>query len=336
MHSLMPPVNSIANPIGRMSTDTMKHSQSDRKGLKGCLSSGDLKTMSDGGLTKNVSFHQIEIREYERSLGDNPSVRSGPPISLGWNYNPNHTVVELEDYERLHSRRDRSEIIMPQSVREDILKDAGVSRQEMSLATKSATEIKNRRAKVNKYSRNRDKVDYAWENFGRKFKGVAKKLQQRRRSQSVAADDSGDLYVSQSEEITKSMSLCNLRQIEETKHVEHEDVVKVAEGVVEKQRPSTGGFLVRAGSQSCGNLSNISATNTDQLNEMSAISQPALETGTIEIRSENGTTTGEDWSIGEFNDDGESPPEYVIPVLFDALSQKSEMPVMNVQSGSRQ
>ena len=31
--------------------------------------------------SKGIQFHQIEIREYERTLGDNPSCSSGPPMS---------------------------------------------------------------------------------------------------------------------------------------------------------------------------------------------------------------------------------------------------------------
>ena len=31
---------------------------------------------------RNVSFDKVSIREYERVLGDNPSVSQGPPIRL--------------------------------------------------------------------------------------------------------------------------------------------------------------------------------------------------------------------------------------------------------------
>lgn len=30
---------------------------------------------------KGINFHMIEIREYERTIGDNPSCSSGPPIA---------------------------------------------------------------------------------------------------------------------------------------------------------------------------------------------------------------------------------------------------------------
>lgn len=46
---------------------------------------------------RNVSFSHLQVREYEVTLGDNPSVSSGVPISLGWRYNPNERISKLDD-----------------------------------------------------------------------------------------------------------------------------------------------------------------------------------------------------------------------------------------------
>jgi hypothetical protein len=35
---------------------------------------------------KAVSFGLIHVREYDRVVGDNPSVKFGPPISIGWDF----------------------------------------------------------------------------------------------------------------------------------------------------------------------------------------------------------------------------------------------------------
>ena len=48
-------------------------------------------------LTRNVSFSHLQVREYEVTLGDNPSVSSGVPLSLGWRYNPNERISKLDD-----------------------------------------------------------------------------------------------------------------------------------------------------------------------------------------------------------------------------------------------
>jgi hypothetical protein len=88
-------------------------------------------------MKRNVSFHKIEIREYQRTLGDNPSVSSGPPMALDWKYNPHHHVLDVDDYEKNKTSRSKIELVMPKSIREDILKqDWDVSRSEMQAMAK--------------------------------------------------------------------------------------------------------------------------------------------------------------------------------------------------------
>lgn len=41
-----------------------------------------LSNTSGGKIRRNVSFHSVDVREYDRTIGDNPSCRSGPPVSV--------------------------------------------------------------------------------------------------------------------------------------------------------------------------------------------------------------------------------------------------------------
>ena len=50
---------------------------------------------SQPGPKRNVSFSHQSVREYEVTLGDNPSVSSGFPVSLGWRYDPQETIFSL-------------------------------------------------------------------------------------------------------------------------------------------------------------------------------------------------------------------------------------------------
>lgn len=132
---------------------------------------------------RSVSFSTVEIRQYERVLGDNPSCSSGPSISIGWNYDQDKTVVkkvfdahdqelmdeledafeqqeheegpsELGDGDRMPSkeelRKAREKMVIARHEREDILKHLGYSRMEIAAAIRHNVRCKkNRRQTVN-------------------------------------------------------------------------------------------------------------------------------------------------------------------------------------------
>jgi hypothetical protein len=122
---------------------------------------------------KHVSFHQIEIREHPRILGDHPSVSRGPPLALDW-YDEkagNTIVVELDQYEESRSpqRRNKLDLLLPDSQRETILKEeAGVTMRELVMAAKEANKVKRMRRKTND-SAHLEQKQVFMESVGRKF-----------------------------------------------------------------------------------------------------------------------------------------------------------------------
>lgn len=101
-------------------------------------------------MTSSVRFDSVEFREYRRSLSDSAATSSGPPIGIDWKYNPKDTVlVDLDQYEfgRVGSRRTKQELTIPPVVRETILREAGYSRNQIALATKSVRNERERRIK---------------------------------------------------------------------------------------------------------------------------------------------------------------------------------------------
>lgn len=98
--------------------------------------------------SRRLQFSTLTIREYPRVLGDNVTVM-GPPISISW-IHQDETVYGIEEYEEAmqDSRRTQSELKMPSSHREKMLKDDGYSRKDIQEATKMSTIARNQRKRT--------------------------------------------------------------------------------------------------------------------------------------------------------------------------------------------
>ena len=83
----------------------------------------------------SVAFGSVMIRSYAQTLGDNPSVSYGPPISLDWEYDE-HPEVTLDDYEDKRApRRSVRQMVLSYYMRKNILNWVyGVSEDELSAA----------------------------------------------------------------------------------------------------------------------------------------------------------------------------------------------------------
>ena len=97
-----------------------------------------------------ITFGQVNIREYERVLGDNPSVTSGPPLSIGWRYSPSTLNMSIDDYEENKgSPRTSSEYLVPKSIRVATLKEhADIPHREMVNAVRDIQKTKSQRRKT--------------------------------------------------------------------------------------------------------------------------------------------------------------------------------------------
>jgi hypothetical protein len=123
----------------------------------------------------SVGFASVVIREYNLTIGDNPSVSYGPPISLDWEYSQLESVT-LEQYEAHRApRRTLRQMCMNYYTRRNVLTyKFGYDEHEVKKASKLADKVKRERA-VTKYFLPYSKVEDFVSSAGRKAKRVVVK-----------------------------------------------------------------------------------------------------------------------------------------------------------------
>ena len=114
--------------------------------LKNCLSVSTLeeslesiknpKNKLNKNLSKKVSFSNLQIREYELKLGDHPSCRYGPAITMGWNYIPKKDISldSLTDRDTKGKRKS-----VDPNTRFEMLRSVGYSNAEILQSFKNKT-----------------------------------------------------------------------------------------------------------------------------------------------------------------------------------------------------
>lgn len=97
--------------------------------------------------SSSVSFSTVEIRHYDRILGDNPSCSCGPPLSIGWYHDESSTIVDtVDDYEYSRTtRRGHKELTIPKSERQKLLLKLGYSRKEITQTVRTILKLKKKR-----------------------------------------------------------------------------------------------------------------------------------------------------------------------------------------------
>jgi hypothetical protein len=117
-----------------------------------------------------VSFTTIEIREYERVVGDHPETKVGPPMAIGWAFVEKEiTTVEDFEFERTTSRKGTRR--MSSITRKNILTNVfEIPEEEIRSAEKEVQKIVSKRERTNKQGKVAEKVEEKLESFGRKIR----------------------------------------------------------------------------------------------------------------------------------------------------------------------
>ena len=120
--------------------------------MKSCLKQ-DRVTRRDGGMA-SVNFGNLRIQKYPIILGDNPSVSYGPPISIGWQWFQD-IEQDIGEYESQRPRRKVTYynqrrhhgpkwilLMISQVRREEMLEQAGYSKEEVRAAQREVARVK--------------------------------------------------------------------------------------------------------------------------------------------------------------------------------------------------
>jgi len=131
-------------------------------------------------LRKSVSFSSLEIRNYDQTIGDNPSVGVGAPISLDWTYQ-DQIQLPVIDYERAKracgNKKKTNEIRLSAAERCLRLRhEFGFSLTDIRAAADEADKIKHQREQTKHQSASSIAVENVVEAVQRKAKHFVKRL----------------------------------------------------------------------------------------------------------------------------------------------------------------
>lgn len=116
-----------------------------------------------------VSFQEVIIREYDQTLGDNPSTCSGPPVTLGWDYQQYMPInVDLYEMDRGNRRNLRQMFINGQQRKNALIHLCGHSVDEVDKVLKEGEKIRSQRF-VTKIMLPFSRIEDAIESSGRKL-----------------------------------------------------------------------------------------------------------------------------------------------------------------------
>ncbi|KAL7545642.1 hypothetical protein ACHAWF_018327 [Thalassiosira exigua] len=120
----------------------------------------------------SLRFFDVEVREYAVVVSDNPGVRAGVALELGWDYN----VLERSHIDNFEEKRSKErskdfkkEKKLTRLEREKILREYGATQTEIDAAAKRAAIVRNARKKSIE-TREHDKLHENVENSLNKLK----------------------------------------------------------------------------------------------------------------------------------------------------------------------
>lgn len=105
------------------------------------------------GLKSRIKFSTIEVREFNRTLGDNPACTDGPPIALDWDFIDKKSM-SIDEYEanRLPRKAHRHLLLSMHTRRNIMSRQYGYTVEELADVENTVRLVQKKREKTKNQS----------------------------------------------------------------------------------------------------------------------------------------------------------------------------------------
>jgi len=119
---------------------------------------------------KSVAFSTVEVREYERVVGDQTDL-VGPPLAIGWKFEES-TQSSIAAYEESKPRRSQMELVItPTGRRQLLIQNSGYTSKELSEEERILVDRREKEEKANR--RKKGLLHKIWKGFIRSVTALA-------------------------------------------------------------------------------------------------------------------------------------------------------------------
>lgn len=105
----------------------------------------------DSNTKSGVKFGNVRVHQHRLTLGDNPGVSVGIPLTLGWEVEDSETY-DLQAFERQKEQEDHSQVKRYTRYKRELIASENHTRDSLVMRSKEVQEIKHSRV-VNKSDR---------------------------------------------------------------------------------------------------------------------------------------------------------------------------------------
>lgn len=156
------------SPLNRYEHDALEDSEHSTISIADEMNEAVNEVAAANQQRRKVRFSNVQVREFNRIVGDHPDVRVGVPIALGWEHE-DRDAVPLDVYERSHISK--GTVRLSSITRKNLLANVfGIPEEEIRTAEVEVQKIREQRVNTLRQSKSSEKTEAAVQSVKRKFR----------------------------------------------------------------------------------------------------------------------------------------------------------------------